>query len=88
MQIQDKTQVMNLLKTAKGQLEGILRMVEEDRYCVDISKQILSVTAILKKANHKTIDQHIRHCVSDAIKEGSGSEKITEIMDLIETYAK
>lgn len=84
----DKKEIVSLLKTAKGQIEGIIKMVEEDRYCVDISKQMLSVIAILKKSNHKTLDQHIRHCVSDAIVEGHGSEKITEIMDLIEKYAK
>ena len=44
----DKTKVLNLLKTSKGQIDGIIRMVEEDRYCVDISKQILSVQALLK----------------------------------------
>lgn len=84
----DKQQIISLLKTAKGQIDGIIRMVEEDRYCVDISKQMLSAIAILKKSNHKTLDQHIRHCVTDAIVEGQGSEKITEIMDLIEKYAK
>lgn len=41
---------MNLLKTSKGQLEGIIKMVEDDRYCVDISKQLLAVQALLKKS--------------------------------------
>ncbi|MEA4987492.1 MAG: metal-sensing transcriptional repressor, partial [Anaerovorax sp.] len=45
----DKNSVTRLLKTAKGQLEGILKMVEEDRYCVDISNQILATQAILNK---------------------------------------
>lgn len=68
---EDKKRVLNLLKTAKGQVEGIIRMVEEDRYCVDISKQILSAQALLKKANLMTIDQHIRHCVQEAFKKGT-----------------
>ena len=46
---EDKVQVLNLLKTARGQVDGIIRMVEDDRYCVDISKQILSVQALLKR---------------------------------------
>ncbi|MGI6141173.1 MAG: metal-sensing transcriptional repressor [Caldicoprobacterales bacterium] len=85
---EDKKQVLNLLKTARGQTEGIIRMVEDDRYCVDISKQILSVQALLKKANLKVIDQHIRHCVYEAFIEGNSDEKINEVMELIDKYAK
>ncbi|MGI6622897.1 MAG: metal-sensing transcriptional repressor [Acetivibrionales bacterium] len=90
MESGDKTKVLNLLKTSKGQIDGIIRMVEEDRYCVDISKQILSVQALLKKANLKIIDQHIKHCVKQAFSEGeiAGNEKVNEIMDLISKYAK
>ena len=47
----DKKEVSRLLKTARGQMDGILKMVEEDRYCVDISNQLLATIAILKKAN-------------------------------------
>ena len=85
---EDKKQVLNLLKTARGQIEGIIRMVEDDRYCVDISKQILSVQALLKKANLKVIDQHIRHCVQEAFTKGNGEEKMNEVMELIDKYAK
>jgi DNA-binding FrmR family transcriptional regulator len=85
---EDKKRVLNLLKTARGQVEGIIRMVEDDRYCVDISKQILSVQALLKKANLTTIDQHIRHCVQEAFAHGNGEEKIDEVIELINKYAK
>ena len=47
----EKKKAMNLLKTARGQIDGIVRMIEDDRYCVDISTQILSAIALLKKAN-------------------------------------
>ena len=50
----DKANIERLLKTARGQLDGILKMVEEDRYCIDISNQILASNALLKKANLKT----------------------------------
>jgi DNA-binding FrmR family transcriptional regulator len=88
MECADKTQVMNLLKTSKGQMEGIIKMLEDDRYCVDISKQILSVQALLKKANLKIIDQHIKHCVKQAFTEGNGDEKVNEVIELIDKYAK
>jgi CsoR family transcriptional regulator, copper-sensing transcriptional repressor len=88
MDCSDKTKVINLLKTSKGQLEGILKMIEDDRYCVDISKQILAVQAQLKKANLKIIDQHIKHCVKQAFTEGHGDEKVDEIIELLGKYAK
>ena len=59
----EKTKVLNLLKTSRDQIEGIIKMVEDDRYCVDISKQILAVQAQLKKANLQILEQHIKHCV-------------------------
>ena len=88
MECADKKQVMNLLKTSRGQVDGIIKMLEEDRYCVDVSKQILSVQALLKKANLKIIDQHIKHCVKQAFTEGHGEEKVDEIIELIGKYAK
>ncbi len=88
MAVSDKEQVMNLLKTSKGQIEGIIKMIDEDRYCVDVSKQILSVQALIKKANLKIIDQHIKSCVKQAFTEGHGDEKVDEVMELINKYAK
>ncbi len=86
----EKEQVLNLLKTSKGQVEGIIRMLEDNRYCVDISKQILSVQGLLKKANLRIIDQHIKHCVRQAFTEGeiSGNKKVDEIISLIDKYVK
>jgi DNA-binding FrmR family transcriptional regulator len=76
------------LKTTKGQVEGIIKMVEDDRYCVDVSKQLLAVQALIRKINLQIIDNHIRNCVIEGIEEGKGDEKITEIMDIIGKYAK
>ncbi len=84
----NEQQVLNLLKTSKGQLEGIIKMVEDKRYCVDVSKQILAVQALLKKANLKIIDSHIKNCVKRAFEEGRGDEKIDEIISIIDKYAK
>jgi DNA-binding FrmR family transcriptional regulator len=88
LQQEDKRKVLNLLKTVRGQLDGIIQMVEDDRYCVDISKQILSAQALLKKANLQIIDQHIRHCVIEAFETGNEEEKINEVIELIDKYAK
>lgn len=84
----EKTKVLNLLKTSRGQIEGITKMVEDDRYCVDISKQILAVQAQLKKANLQILEQHIKHCVKEAVLSGSEEEKINEIIELLDRYVK
>lgn len=78
------------LKTARGQLDGIIRMIENDRYCVDISTQIASALAILRKANLDILDGHIRSCVSDAIIEGGeeSDKKIEEMVYLIDRFIK
>ncbi|KPU27479.1 copper-sensing transcriptional repressor CsoR [Caloranaerobacter sp. TR13] len=85
---EERKKALNLLKTSKGQIEGIIRMIENDRYCVDISKQILAVQALLKKANLNIIDQHIKHCVKEAVRKGEGDEKIDEIINILDKYAK
>ena len=79
----EKKQALQALKTSKGQIEGIIKMLEEERYCVDISNQIIAAQALLKKANLLILRQHLTHCVKDAFSHGSGEEKIDEIMKIL-----
>jgi DNA-binding FrmR family transcriptional regulator len=83
---EESAKALGLLKTARGQIDGILRMVEEDRYCIDVSKQILAATALLKKANLVILKQHMNTCVVDAVKAKNGKEKIDEITTILEKY--
>ena len=85
-----KAKAINKLKTARGQMDGIIKMLEDDRYCVDISTQILSVIGLLKKANIDILNSHIKSCVSTAILESEeqGEEKINEIINIIDKYIK
>lgn len=84
----DKTQIQRLLKTARGQLDGILNMVEEDRYCVDISNQILATQSILTKANSAILQAHMSCCVRDAAENGNVEEKLDEINRLLQKLMK
>jgi DNA-binding FrmR family transcriptional regulator len=84
----DKEQVSRLLKTAQGQLSGILKMVEEDRYCIDISNQLMATQSILAKANAEVLKAHIHHCVRDAVQTGSADEKLKEISVILDKLAK
>lgn len=90
MMNESKKKALNKLKTARGQIDGIIRMLEDERYCVDISTQILSVIGLLKKANIDVLDDHIRSCVSTAILEGEdqGQEKIDEVINVINKYIR
>ena len=58
----DHAQVARLLKTARGQIDGILKMVEEDRYCLDVSNQLMATQSILKKANRLVLKAHMNCC--------------------------
>lgn len=80
------SEITNALKTARGQIDGILKMVEDDRYCIDISKQIFAVQSILKKANMKILRSHINSCVLSAVHDGKGQDKIDEIIYILEKY--
>ena len=77
-------QMIRLLKPARGQIDGILKMVEEDRYCVDISNQIMATDAILRKANKEILRAHMKSCVKDALEKGQEDTKIDELIDMID----
>lgn len=80
----DKAQITRLLKTARGQIDGILKMIDEDRYCLDISNQLMAAGSILGKANREVLCAHLKGCVSDAVQNGTEKEKISEIVALID----
>ncbi len=84
----DKKKILRYLKTTKGQIEGIIKMVEQDRYCVDISTQVLAVQALLKKANNEVLRSHINNCVKEAFNEGNGEEKVEELINIFDKYYK
>ncbi len=84
-----KEKIVNLLNTAKGQISGILKMIDEDKYCIDISNQLLSLMAIIKKANQEIIEAHLEGCVKEALlNEDSSKEKLQEIMQTIYKMTK
>lgn len=87
----EKDKINRLLKTAKGQIEGILKMVDEDRYCIDISNQLMATESILRKTNKEIIRGHMEHCVKEAFAEGNEGkekEKIDEIISILEKMSK
>lgn len=82
----ESAKALGHLKTARGQIEGIARMIEEDRYCIEVSNQIHAVIALLKKTNLIILKQHMNTCVADAVKSKKADEKIEEISSILEKY--
>ena len=76
----DEKKILPLLKTARGQMDGIIRMVEENRYCIDISQQLMATEAILNRANKEILSAHLKHCVREAASEEERSRKIDEFV--------
>ncbi|MBU3106057.1 metal-sensing transcriptional repressor [Clostridium gasigenes] len=79
----EKKEAVKTLKIAKGQIEATIKMMEDERYCVDVSNQIIAAQSLLKKANLLILKQHMNHCVREAFEQDKGSEKIDEIINVL-----
>lgn len=80
--------VINRLKRIEGQVRGIQKMVEDDRYCMDILVQISAIQSALKNVGFSVTERHLNHCVSDAIRQGDGKETIEELMNVMKQFSK
>lgn len=80
----DKSSVTRSIKIARGQLDGVLRMIEDDRYCVDISNQLLATQALLKRVNKEIMHAHIRSCVREGLHTDEPNPKLEEALDLLD----
>ena len=87
----DKSKIIRLLKTVKGQIEGLIKMVEDDRYCIDISTQVLASQSLLKRVNLEMLKAHFSHCVKKSFESGSEKEKdekLEEMTNILEKLLK
>lgn len=86
-----KEQVANRLRRIEGQVSGIARMIEEDRYCMDILNQTAAVVSALRKVEGIVMENHLNTCVADAMRSNDPAqqrEKTAEVMDIIGKYRK
>ena len=84
----DKAKIEKLLKTARGQLDGILRMLDQDRYCIDVSNQIMATQAILTKVNREILIAHMNSCIMNETDESNRTERIDELTHVLEKLLK
>jgi len=88
---ENKGLLVKRLHRIEGQVRGIERMVEEDRYCIDILDQISAVSTALEKVGLRVLDGHVNHCVSDALRSGdpqAAEAKTEELLHAVERFAR
>ncbi|MCL1630679.1 metal-sensitive transcriptional regulator [Sporolactobacillus sp. CPB3-1] len=83
---EEKRKILNRLKRVAGQVHGIEKMVDEDRYCVDILIQLSAIQAALKKISFSVLERHAKSCVTKAVKEGRGEEQINELVNVLKHF--
>ncbi len=87
---QNSDDILARLRRIEGQIRGLQRMIEEDRYCIDVLTQISSATKSLQSVATGMLDDHVRHCVRDAIGQGESAadEKVDEALEVIHRLIK
>ena len=83
-----KGDVQARLSRIEGQVRGIQRMVDEDRYCIDILTQVNAVKAAIDKVALSLLEDHVQHCVADAVRAGEGEEKLHELTTAVGRFLK
>ncbi len=86
--VRDKQGIQDRLKKIEGQVRGLQRMVEEDRYCVDVLVQVAAAKAALNKVGLALLEGHARGCMQAAVRRGEGDEAVSELMDVLERFIK
>ena len=91
MQRSDKPRLLNRLKRIDGQVRGIVRMIEDDRYCIEVLTQLQAVRAALAKVETEMLRDHLGHCIEGAIVSGDAAEqrrKAAELIQLLERSSR
>jgi len=87
----DKDALVKRLHRIEGQVRGVEKMVEDDRYCIDILTQIAAVNTALESLAYKLLDDHVRHCVAGALASGDADdamEKTEELLAAVQRFAR
>src|SRR5947209_5458625 len=88
---ENKDELSKRLARAEGQVRGVARMVDEDRYCIDILTQLAAVSTALERVALEILDDHVKHCVAGALASGDeadAAEKIDELLAAVHRFAK
>jgi DNA-binding FrmR family transcriptional regulator len=80
---ENRANAVNRLKTVRGHLSGIIRMIEEDSYCVDVMKQVSAAQSSLERVNRVVLRNHLETCFSQSVKSGTAEAAIDELVDAV-----
>ena len=83
-----KKSCLKRLKRIEGQVRGLARMIEDDRYCIDVVTQISAVRAALRRAEEEILRDHVAHCIEHAIASGNKGEQRRKVGELIEVLSR
>ena len=86
--VRDKVDLLERLKKIEGQVRGLQKMIEDDRYCVDVLVQVAAIKAGINKVGLSILEDHTRGCVVNAIKHDQGDEAIEELMGVLMKFVK
>jgi len=86
VQAEYKRALVNRLKTVRGHLDGVVRMVEEDAYCIEVMKQLSALQASLERSNRLVLLNHLETCFTGAVQEGRGVEALAELVDALKFH--
>jgi CsoR family transcriptional regulator, copper-sensing transcriptional repressor len=89
--VADKEALVRRLHRIEGQVRGIERMIEDDRYCIDVLTQISAVTTALESLAFVVLDDHVNHCVADALAsgdQGAAEEKSKELLEAVHRFSR
>ena len=88
MQAKSKASVLRRLKRIEGQVRGLARMVEDDRYCIDVITQVSAVSAALRSVEEEVLRDHVANCIEHAIASGNKAEQHHKIAELMEVFRR
>ncbi len=88
MRTETKRAVAARLRRIEGQVGGVLRMIEEDRYCIDVLTQIAAVRAALHKVEEQVLRDHVGHCVASAFASGDAADQRHKVDELVDSIAR
>lgn len=86
MQPEYNRAVVNRLKTVRGHLDGVIRMVEEDAYCIEVMKQLSALQSSLERSNRLVLLNHLETCFTGAVSDGRGIEALAELVDALKFH--
>jgi DNA-binding FrmR family transcriptional regulator len=88
MRTDAKDSALRRLRRIEGQVRGLIRMVEEDRYCIEVVTQISAARAALRKVEEEVLHDHVAHCVENAISSGNKAEQRRKVAELMEVLGR